>query len=139
MKVLFDTNILLDVFLSHNGFAEKSLVCMELAEQRRIKGFVSASAVTDVYYIMQKAVRNYEIALGALRQLLKILEVLLVDKKDIDLAVSLCWKDFEYSVQYAVARRRRIACILTRDKKGFEFSAISVLSPNEFLAEVDKN
>lgn len=138
MKVLFDTNVLLDVLLSRKEFAKNSLVCMELAEQKRIKGFVSAAAITDVYYIMQKAVRNREVALGGLRQLLKILKVLPVDRKDIGLAISLGWKDFEDSVQYAVARRRRIACILTRDKNGFALSGIPVLSPDEFLAEVNK-
>ncbi|MDE5798230.1 MAG: PIN domain-containing protein [Treponemataceae bacterium] len=139
MNVLFDTNVLLDVLLSRKGFAKNSLACMELAEQKRIKGFVSASAITDVYYIMQKAVRDREVAIDGLRRLLRILGVLPVDRKDIGLAVSLGWKDFEDSVQYAVARRRRIACILTRDKDGFALSDIPVLSPDEFLAEVEHN
>lgn len=88
---------------------------------------------------MQKAVRDREVAIGGLRRLLKIFEVLPVDRKDISLAVSLGWKDFEDSVQYAVARRRRIACILTRDKNGFALSGIPVLSPDEFFAEVNKD
>lgn len=139
MKVLFDTNILLDVLLSRKGFAENSLACMELAERRRIKGFVSASALTDVYYIMQKVLRDREFALDGLRRLLKILEVLPVDRKDIGLAVNLGWKDFEDSVQYAVARRRRISCILTRDSNGFALSDIPVISPDKFLAEIENN
>jgi len=53
MKVLVDTNIVLDVLLHRNPFFDCSRVVFELVEQKRIIGCISSSAFTDIFYLAQ--------------------------------------------------------------------------------------
>jgi len=54
MKALIDTNVVLDVVLKNALFADSSKAILDKAEQRRFTGYVSASAVTDIFYISRK-------------------------------------------------------------------------------------
>ena len=51
MIVLLDTNVVLDVILTNAIFAHKSRVILDFAERKQFTGYVSASAITDIYYI----------------------------------------------------------------------------------------
>ena len=133
MKVLFDSNILIDVILHRGEFFAESRAAMLLIEEKIFKGYVSASAITDIYYIVRKELKDSAEALETIKQLLRILKVTKVNQKSINMAVRLEWKDFEDSVQYCAARCCGVKCILTRDKEGFSESAIPVLSPKEFF------
>jgi len=54
MKVLVDTNVALDILLNRSAFYSNSMAVFVLAEQKFITGHISASAVTDIFYISQK-------------------------------------------------------------------------------------
>ena len=54
MNVLLDTNIILDVVLNRPGFLDAAKTVFELAEQKRFRGFITASAITDIFYISKK-------------------------------------------------------------------------------------
>jgi predicted nucleic acid-binding protein len=51
MKVLVDTNIILNKLLKQPAFFDGSNAIFKLAEVRQITGYISASAITDIYYI----------------------------------------------------------------------------------------
>ena len=52
MTVLIDTNIILDVLLKREQFLEKSSHIILLSEKKIIDGYVTASAITDIFYII---------------------------------------------------------------------------------------
>ena len=54
MKIMCDTNIILDVLLERQPFVEDSYKVLSLCEEHRLEGFVSASSVTDIYYLVRK-------------------------------------------------------------------------------------
>jgi len=54
MTVLIDTNVVLDALLNNTGFVDKSKEIFNLAYKKRFIGYVSASAVTDIFYISKK-------------------------------------------------------------------------------------
>jgi len=56
MNVLIDTNVVLDVLLNNSGFFVNSKKIIDFAEQKRITGYISASAITDIFYIARKEV-----------------------------------------------------------------------------------
>lgn len=133
MKVLIDTNVILDVLLERENFKEDSGRILSLSEHKKIKGYVSATAITDIYYIARKTFHDKEKALAVIKELLAFARVLKADEKSIKLAVKLHWKDFEDSVQYAIAKRSRIKAIITRNKNDYNDSEIAVFTPLEFL------
>jgi predicted nucleic acid-binding protein len=60
MKVLVDTNVILDVLLKRDGLYAESFEVFRLAEQRNITGCVSSSAITDIFYLVHKAQKNID-------------------------------------------------------------------------------
>ena len=69
MKIMCDTNIILDVLLEREPFAEDSCRVLGLCEERKIDGYVSASSVTDIYYLVRKYTHSSELAYHAVGKL----------------------------------------------------------------------
>lgn len=53
--VLLDTNIILDFALERKGFFEKSKELLLLINELKIPVFLTATTVTDIYYIFKKS------------------------------------------------------------------------------------
>jgi len=131
-KVLIDTNIILDIALQREPFFEDADQIFGKIDEEVIKGFVSASAITDIYYVSRKSCGR-ERTIAFIRELIDILEVLSVTKANIIDALNTDFKDFEDAVQYCVADMNRIDVIVTRNKSDFELSAIKACTPKELL------
>ena len=54
MRILIDTNVILDVLLKRSSFYETAIEVLKLSARDDIQEFVSASAITDIYYIAYK-------------------------------------------------------------------------------------
>ena len=136
IAVLIDTNVILDYAEEHENFFEASEKVFLQIRQGMIAGFVSASAVTDIYYVLRKRYKNSETAIALLKMLLDILDVLAVDRQTIETAIELGLTDFEDAVQAAAAQDCGIGIVITRDKTGFIHSGLRVCSPEEFLKQL---
>jgi predicted nucleic-acid-binding protein len=133
IKALIDTNVVLDYAEEREGFYE---VAEEVFEQMwcgSFVGFVSSSAVTDIFFFLKKHYKSSETALSLLVTLLDTLEVLAVDRETIDAAIESGMPDFEDAVQSVAAQDYGIDIVVTRDKAGFSNSGLQVYLPEEFL------
>ena len=137
MKLLIDTNVILDYLLARTGFHNDAKRVFALAAYDETYEFVSSSAVTDVFYHVNKELRNSYEAQNKLRELLYIITVLDVTQEDIFRALDMRWKDFEDALQYAVALSNRVDIVITRNKKDYEGGPIPVMTPSEFLAFIE--
>ncbi len=54
MKIMCDTNVIIDVLLDREPFVDDSYKVLKLREEHQLEGFVSASSVTDIYYLVRK-------------------------------------------------------------------------------------
>jgi len=54
MTILIDTNVILDVLLKREHFMWKSSNVLLLSEKKIIDGYVTASSITDIFYITNK-------------------------------------------------------------------------------------
>lgn len=133
MKVLIDSNVIFDVILKREKFYKPALQIFHLAELKKIKAFISSSSVTDIYYMLHKQFHDKQIALQYIKELLSIFYVAKTDSKVIQNATKLNWTDFEDCVQFCVAKRNFLKCIITRNTKDFVLSDIPVYEPVEFL------
>ena len=133
IATLIDTNVVLDYAEKREGFfdvAEKVFLQMW---QGLFAGFVSASAVTDIYYVLKKRYKDSEIAVSLLKMLLDALDVLAVNRETIETAIESGMTDFEDAVQAVAAKDCGIDIVVTRDKEGFRNSGLQIYSPEEFL------
>jgi predicted nucleic acid-binding protein len=132
MKVLVDTNIVLDVLLERHPFSKDSFVIFQLANLKRISGFLSAASITDIFYLVRKQRRNSEEVYRMIDKLTELFSVIPVSETTISGALALRWKDFEDAVQYMAAKENGITHIITRNKADYETDDIPCVSPVEF-------
>jgi predicted nucleic acid-binding protein len=133
MNVLIDTNVVLDVLLGREPFVTQSAKVIFLSEKSVIDGYVSASAATDIFYIVRKEFQDNDKAYDAVEKLFQAVKIAAVDGKAIDDALKLRWSDFEDCVQFAAARELNSDYIVTRDMDGFLDSEIPSVTPADFL------
>jgi len=134
MNVLIDTNIAIDVLIKREPFFENSRLVFLAAEQKFINGFISASAITDIYYVIKKFYKDKTTAKNLLKShLMKAVDIAAVDGEVIAKALSLDWGDFEDCVQYNVGESISADYIVTRNPKDFEPGKINIVTPDEFL------
>ena len=59
MRVLIDTNIILDVLLQRKDFYDSSKKVLELCENNTVLGYVGVNTITDLYYITNQQEKQY--------------------------------------------------------------------------------
>lgn len=133
MKVLLDTNIVLDYLGANQGFTEDAEKVFELASRRNDIKLVSSSAITDIVYVLRRAVKDRDIVKRKYASFRKRISILAVTEQDIDRAFDRDWKDFEDAVQYTVAESNGVDCIITSNKNDFEEQQIPCYLPQEFI------
>lgn len=131
MKIMCDTNVIIDVLLEREPFVEDSCQVLRLCEERRINGFVSASGITDIYYLVRKYTHSSELAYKAIRKVLEIFKVCSVTNNDVLMAFQKKAGDFEDCLVATCAKSIGCDYIVTRNKKDFMSFDISPLTPAE--------
>lgn len=133
MIVLIDTNVAIDVLSDRMPFAEHSSAVLKLCETNVIKGFVTATTVTDIYYILSKAVSDTAKLYNILEKLLSVIELCDVTKQNIFNALKQRQSDFEDAIQSDCAATIGAEYIVTRNTRDFVNSPVKAITPEEFL------
>jgi len=136
MKILLDTNVVLDLLLERENFKQAKQI-FEKIEGREIDGYLCATTITTIHYLVTKTYDKNR-ANEIIKDLLKLFEIVDVTKSILLKAIENNGKDFEDSVIYKGSEFFDIDLIITRDKKGFKNSNIKVLNPIEFLSKEKK-
>ncbi|BAZ27898.1 hypothetical protein NIES4074_03260 [Cylindrospermum sp. NIES-4074] len=136
MKVLVDTNIILDIFLGREPFVEDARVLLEAIQQGRIKGYVTATTLTNIFYIVRRQTKSIETAREAVLMTLTLMEVCNVDRSALEAAFASNLRDFEDAVQLACANAESLDAIITRNPQDFVGATIPILSPKELLTNL---
>ena len=137
MKILLDTNIVLDLLLQRKPFCDDAKTIFELIESNKISGYLCATSITTIYYLISKSTDRLK-ADEIIENLLELFNIADVNKNILLKSLQNNGKDFEDSVIYSSAEYFNIDVIITRDKKGFKQSNIDVLQPDIFLARSEK-
>lgn len=135
MKVLIDTNIILDVLCKRPNLYEDSAKIFKLCEVKRISGVISALSIPNIVYILRKeldADKTKEI----LDTLMLIFSVADLKADDLKKAANMKFKDYEDAVQSACAARIKANYIVTRNIKDFSESKITAIKPSELLDRI---
>lgn len=134
-KVLFDTNIILDIALKRIPYFDNSARLFTFIDTNKITGYISATTITDIYYIA-KSEKGHDKILEFISNLIEIVEITGVDRDVIEKAMKSEMKDFEDAIQVSTAEFNEIDCIITRNKKDFNKSTIKIFTPEEFLETI---
>jgi predicted nucleic acid-binding protein len=135
VKVLLDTNVLLDIVERRMPSFDASYEVFMKSATKEIDTIIGAGSVTDIYYVNRKNCGSNEQALNSIIDLLKV--VTLVDTKAVDIqeVIRLGFSDFEDAVIAATASREQADHIITGNTKDFSKSPVPAMCPSEFLQQ----
>ncbi|MGD1862860.1 MAG: type II toxin-antitoxin system VapC family toxin [Leptolyngbyaceae cyanobacterium] len=136
MRVLVDTNIVLDFLLQREPFSQDAELLFQAIDMGEIVGYVTATALTDIFYISRKHTRSVEQARQAVSEMLIVMMICPVNRVVLESAFNSGLADFEDAVQIFSAITQGLEAIVTRDAQGFLSSPIPVLSSRELLQQV---
>ena len=136
MRVLIDTNIILDYALIRQPFYDLADRFFVLVEQKQIEAYVSASTFTDLFYILRKP-RGKEWTLNILQALASLCQIAPIDSLVVKEALNQHYKDFEDDVQFFAAMLCSLDAIVTRNPKDFPARTLSIMTPEQLIKQFE--
>ncbi|MEW5920627.1 MAG: PIN domain-containing protein [Bacillota bacterium] len=133
MKILIDTNVILDMIAKRDPFFMSAAKVLLLSAEEKIEAYITSNIVTDIYYIACRHYMRESEAMDMLHKLLKIIGVLDVGHRDCLKALELPMEDYEDALLAVCAKRVNADYIVTRDMEHFRNSPVSPISPDDFL------
>ncbi len=127
MKVLIDTNIILDFLLERSPFLQDAEALFQAISSGQIIGYVTATTLTDIFYIARRHTQSFERAGQAVEIALATMEVCPVNRAVLETALKSGIPDFEDAVQVASAITEGLNGIVTRDRN-FYSNSIPIFS-----------
>ena len=137
-RILFDTNVALEVLLDRKPNVESSAAAWAAVETGSAQGMITADAVTTIHYLVRKELGHIK-AKRIVSAILRVFEVAAVDDAAVQEALQLPFSDFEDAVTAAAARLAGCECIVTRDPKGFRGSPVRSLTPSAVIPLLNKD
>lgn len=133
MKILIDTNVIIDALTSREPWNESAEKIFIMAANNIVDMYITASSATDIYYLVRKHLHNAETARQVMSKLYSLVGILEVKEEDcVDALVSPI-TDYEDAVVEQVARRSSVECIVTRNQKDYELGLAKVFLPDDFI------
>jgi predicted nucleic acid-binding protein len=133
VRVLVDTNIVLDVLLDRRPFASAAAQIFALVEESKIEGILCATTVTTIDYLLGQTLDQAK-AREALQRLLNLFEIAPVNRPVLEQALKSKISDFEDAVLEQAGRLAAADAIVTRNGKDFAKSTVAVLDPAELIS-----
>lgn len=133
MRVLVDTNIVLDALLERESFVEDARALLEAIRAGQIQGYVRATTLTNIFYIIRRQTRSLERARQAVSMTLILMQICPVDRGILEAAFAFNVRDFEDAVQLGCAIAENLEAIITRNPQDFAGAALPILSARELL------
>ena len=137
MKVIIDTNVVLDVLFERKPFVKAAIKVFCLVEESRIDAFLCATTITTIDYLLIQSLPASK-ARNALRKLISLFEIATVNRPVIERALVSKITDFEDAVLDEAGQMAGVDSVITRNTKDFTGSSLKVFDPNEFLAQLDR-
>jgi predicted nucleic acid-binding protein len=136
-RVLFDSDVLLDVLAQRQPFVTASAQALNTVMQKQVQGYVSGHAVTNIFYILRRQVGN-QAARELTSRLLLHIQVASVTNEVIQAALQSSITDFEDAVTSEAANTAGLEVIVTRNISDFIASSVPAVLPEEFLVMLSK-
>ena len=136
IKILVDTNVIIDLLAMREKFYLDSMHLFSLADQGKIKIIISTLSIANSYYLLNDVMKMKE-ARVVIRKFKVLVDSYALSDKIIELALNdKNFKDFEDGIQFYTALEANCNAIVTRNTKDFKHSSIPVFKPKEYLVKM---
>ncbi len=132
MRVLLDTDVVLDVIMARAPFAKAAAELLDLNEQGLFEAYICGITPINIFYIARKAKSSADLR-QTISQLLQTVRVCPLDHSVLTNAFNLPFNDYEDAVQHASATASRLDAIVTRNVSDYKNATLPVFAPADFL------
>ena len=140
MRVLLDTNVIVDVLQRREPWFSDGQKIFYAVANKQITGCITAKEAADIHFFSRKQFTGQENVDAKARQVMTKLYALfeLIDTLGIDCqnAIAIENNDYEDAIMIESATRAGLDCIVTRNTEHFKVAPIPVYSPAEFAAKL---
>ncbi len=138
MRILFDTNIILDVLLNRKEFVETSANLVGMVENNNLDGYLCATTITTLDYLISKAI-NRKQAKIEIQKLLTLFKIADVNSIVLKLSIDSEFGDFEDAVQYYSGEHCEVEGLVTRNTKDYKNTVLPIYTPDELWGIIEIN
>ena len=137
MKILIDTNVVIDALTSREPFNKSAEKLFIMSANNIVDMYITASSATDIYYLVRKYLHNTESSKQIMKKLYSLIGILEVREEDCIEALESKITDYEDAVLEKVARRSGMEYIITRNQKDFVSGITKVILPDDFIKIIE--
>lgn len=134
MKILVDTNIIIDALTSRQPFSHNAEQIFYMAANHTAEMYITANTATDIYYLLRKHLHNTKSANETMSKIFSIFTILDVTAAHCINALSSAVADYEDAVLEQTAFHAHMDYIVTRNIKDFQYSRIKALLPENLIS-----
>ena len=139
MRVLIDTNIILDSLLEREAFVQDARTLLTAIQSQQIEGYVTATTLTNIFYIIRKQTKSIERAREAVSLTLALMEICDVNRNILESAFASNLRDFENAVQLVFAYVDNVDAIITRNADDFAGASLPILSVQQLFEQMNNS
>ena len=133
MRILIDTNVLMDILFARDPYLADSITVLHMCEDDFAEAVVSAKTITDVYYFLRKSLKSEKEARNVIKKIMGMVTVCDIKVQHLKEAIDFGNADYEDAVQAACAKAEGCKLIISRNKKDYEGTGMKCLTPGEFV------
>ena len=133
MKILVDTNVILDALTSRQPWNESAEKIFFFGANHIVDLYITASSATDIYYLIRKHLQNTQTAKQIMGKLYSLMNILEVTGTDCIEALASQIKDYEDAVVERVAFGKEMDYIVTRNINDYKNGSVKAILPDDFI------
>ncbi|MDB5328431.1 MAG: hypothetical protein JWM57_4000 [Phycisphaerales bacterium] len=138
MRLLFDTNIVLDLLLDRAPFAEEAEQLWAAVDDGLIRGAIATFSIPTIHYIVARH-HSPARASDAVWACITSFDLCATYRENIIAAAKMNGPDFEDSLQITTAVTDFLDGIITRDPKGFRTAPLPIYTPTDALRKIGRH
>jgi predicted nucleic acid-binding protein len=132
MRVLLDTDVVLDFLLAREPFAAAASALFMFHARGTFVGYVCGITPINVFYLTRKDKGGAE-AKQVIGELLSLAQVCEVNQAVLNAALALPFADYEDAVQHVSAATAGLDAIVTRNVADYKNATLPIFTPTELI------
>ncbi|MBP3238975.1 MAG: PIN domain-containing protein [Oribacterium sp.] len=137
MRVLLDTNVIIDVLQNREPWCRSGKAIFLSVAKKEFSGCITAKEAADIHFFAKKQFKGEENVDDKARQILikifSLFEIIDTTESDCKNALSFPNNDYEDAIMIETALRSGVDCIITRNTEHFLESPVKIYTPDEFV------
>jgi len=133
MKIMIDTNVILDYILDRQPFSHNAEKVLESCVRGEHTGCILASTITDIFYIAEKYMKDVHVLYMLMEDLLENILLVALSRRDLMDTLEKREKDFEDCILAVCAANAGCDLIVTRNPKDFKNAVVTTVTPEQFV------